>query len=45
MSTIFSFKNRQNKHDVCRFEDRMKTYCEHLREHAMKKKLKASIKS
>ena len=36
MSTISSFKNIENKHDVYRGKDCMKTFCESLREHAMK---------
>ena len=36
MSTISSFKNIENKHDVCRRKDCMKRFCESLREHAMK---------
>ena len=46
MSTISSFKTIENKHDVYRGKDCMKTFCEFLREHAMeiinvkKKKMK-----
>ena len=36
MSTISSFKNIENKHDVYRGKDCMKTFCGSLREHAMK---------
>ena len=36
MSTISSFKNIKNNHDVCRGKDCMKRFCESLREHAMK---------
>ena len=36
MSTISSFKNIENKHDVYRGKDCMKRFCESLREHAMK---------
>ena len=36
MSTISSFKSIENKHDVCRDKDCMKTFCESLREYAMK---------
>ena len=36
MSTISSFKNIENKHDVYRGKDCMKKFCESLREHAMK---------
>ena len=34
--TISSFKSRENKHNVYRGKDCMKTFCESLREHAMK---------
>ena len=36
MSTISSFRNIENKHDVYRGKDCMKTFFEFLREHAMK---------
>ena len=36
MSTIWKFKNRENKHDVCRGKGCIKKFCESLREHAMK---------
>ena len=36
MSTIWSFRSIQNKHDVCKGEDCMKKFCEYLREHGMK---------
>ena len=36
MSTISKFKNKENKHDVCRGKDCIKKFCESLREHAMK---------
>ena len=36
MSTISSFKSRENKHDVYRGKDCIKKFCEFLREHAMK---------
>ena len=36
MSTISLFRNIENKHDVYRGKDCMKTFCEFLREHAMK---------
>ena len=36
MSTISSFKNIENKHDVYRGKDCMKKFCESLRKHAMK---------
>ena len=36
MSTISSFRSIRNKHDVYRGKDSMKTFCESLREHAMK---------
>ena len=36
MSTISSFKNIENRHDVYRGKDCMKKFCESLREHAMK---------
>ena len=36
MSTISSFKNIENKHDVYRGKYCMKMFCEFFREHAMK---------
>ena len=36
MSTILSFKNIENRHDVNRGKDCMKKFFESLREHAMK---------
>ena len=36
MSTTSKFKNKENKHDVCRGKDCIKKFCESLREHAMK---------
>ena len=36
MSTIISFRSIENKYDVYRGEDYMKTFCELLTEHAMK---------
>ena len=36
MSTILSFKNIENKHDVYRGKYCMKKFCESIREHAMK---------
>ena len=36
MSTIYSFRSIENKHDVYRGKDSMKAFCESLREHAMK---------
>ena len=36
MSTILSFKSIENKHDVYRGKDCIRTFCESLREHAMK---------
>ena len=36
MSTIFSFRSMENKHDVYRGKDCIKKFCESLREHAMK---------
>ena len=36
MSTISSFRSIENRHDVYRSKDCMKTFCEFLREHAMK---------
>ena len=36
MSKILSFKNKENKHDVYRGKDCMKTFCESLREHGIK---------
>ena len=35
VSTITSFKNIENKHDVYRGKDCMWKFCEFLREHAM----------
>ena len=37
MSTISSFINIENKHDVYRDKDRMKKFCKFLREQAMKR--------
>ena len=36
MSTTSSFKSIKNKHDVHRGKNRMKIFCQSLREHAMK---------
>ena len=36
MSALSSFRSIENKHDVYRGKDSMKTLCEFLREHAMK---------
>ena len=36
MSKIFSFRSIENKHDVYGGKDCMKTFCEFLREYAMK---------
>ena len=36
MSTISSFKDIENKHDVCRGKDCIKKYCIYLKEHAVK---------
>ena len=36
MSTISSFKNIENNHDVYRGKDYVKKFCESLREHVMK---------
>ena len=36
MSTISSFKNVENKHDVYKGKDYMKKLCKSLREHAIK---------
>ena len=36
MSTISSFKDVENKNDVCRDTDCMKNFCESLREHVIK---------
>ena len=36
MSAIISFRSIENKYDVYRGEDYMKTFCELLTEHAMK---------
>ena len=47
MSIISSFRSIKNKHDVQRGKDCMKTFCEFLREHAMKiirKKRKLLVK-
>ena len=49
MPTISSFRSIENKHDVYRGKDCMKTFCEFLREHAMEiinfKKTKTKLKS
>ena len=37
MSTIYSFKRLENKHDVYRGKDCAKKFCESLREHAMER--------
>ena len=37
MSIISSVRSIKNKHDVQRGKDCMKTFCEFLREHAMKR--------
>ena len=36
LSTILSFKSIENKDDICRGKDCMKTFCESLKEHAVK---------
>ena len=36
MATISSFRSIENKHDMCRRKDCMKTFCEFLRENKMK---------
>ena len=36
MSTISSFRNIENKHDVYRGRDYMKKFCESLKEHEVK---------
>ena len=36
MSTISSFRSRENKYDTYRGKYCMKTFCEFLKEHAMK---------
>ena len=36
MSAISSFKGLENKHEVYRSKDRIKIFCESLREYAMK---------
>ena len=36
MSTISSFRSIENKHDICRGKDCMKTFCESLGEHVIK---------
>ena len=36
MSTILSFKSKENKHDIYRGKNCMKKFCESLREHTMK---------
>ena len=36
MSTISSFKSKENKHDIYKGKDYMKKFCESLREHTMK---------
>ena len=37
MSTIYSFRSIENKHDVYRCKGCMKTFCEFLREDVVKK--------
>ena len=36
MSTILSFKDIENKHDVCRGKDWIKKFCESLIDYGMK---------
>ena len=36
ISTILSFKEIENKHDIYRGEDCMKKFCESLKQHLMK---------
>ena len=36
MSTIYSFRSIENKHDVYRGKDCMEKFCEFLRKHTMK---------
>ena len=36
MSTILSFKDIENKHDVCRCKDWIKKFCESLIDYGMK---------
>ena len=36
MSAVSSFRSIENKHDVYRGKDCIKTFCRYLREHAMK---------
>ena len=36
MSTILSFKSKENNHDLYRGKDCMKMFCESFREHALK---------
>ena len=36
MFTVSSFRSIESKHDVYRGKECMKTFCESLREHAMK---------
>ena len=36
MSTLTLFRRTENKHNVCRGTDRMRRFCESLREHTMK---------
>ena len=36
ISTVSSFQYIENKHDLYRGKDCMKTFCEYLREHTMK---------
>ena len=49
MSTISSFRNIENKHDLYRAKDCMKTFCEFSREQALKtinfKKKKMKLKN
>ena len=36
ISTVFSFRTKENKHDVCRGKIFMKKICEYLREYEIK---------
>ena len=38
MSTIFSFRSIENKHDVYRGKDSMKRFCEYLRNEIINKR-------
>ena len=45
MSKISSFKDIENKHDVCRGKDSMKKNCESLRQHVMSRQTNKQTKT